>query len=148
MYDNGRGLGEMLYILYTSFFKMSILSEQFMCFFRRLFCAARHFLPFLSSDLVDVSLKVSVLEELCNDVLLKGGNGAGIKAKARVKLSHKLPRQDHVADTKGRGDGFGKGVQIDHVVPIRKSEQRILGLRGDRKFRFKIVLDDIPVVCV
>ena len=111
-----------------------------------LLVSPRKLFSFVSSDLVDMSFKISVLKESCNDVLLKGGYGARVKAKTLVKVFYELFGQYHVADTQGGGDGFGKGIEVDDITLVRKRKQGILGLGGNRELGFKVVLYNISVV--
>ena len=83
-----------------------------------LFYIGKKLTPLISSNSVDVTLKVTVLEQSCNNVLLKGRYSAGVKSEAHVKILYKPLRQHHIADTQGRRYGFRKGVQINYVIPL------------------------------
>ena len=76
--------------------------------------------------------KIAVLNKSCDNVLLEGGNGAGVKSEALVKSLDKLFGQNHISYAQGRGNGLGEGIKIDHVVLVRKRKQGILGLCGNR----------------
>ena len=103
---------------------------------------------FVSPYLVYVPFEIAVLEQPCNYVLLKGGHGAGIKAEAVFKFTDKPLRQNHISDTQGGGNGFGKGVQVYYVILIGKRKQRVLRLCGNGKLGFKIILDNVSVARV
>ena len=68
-------------------------------------------------------LKVAVIKQFRKNILHKSRNGAGIKAELLIEFTDKMPRQDHISDTKGRGYGLGKGVQVDHVVAVRECKK-------------------------
>ena len=78
-------------------------AKKALCF---LFYADGKLASFIPSYSVDVALKVTVLEQSCNNVLLKGRYGAGVKTKMFVKIIYKPLRQYHIADTQGRRYGF------------------------------------------
>ena len=88
-------------------------------------------------------LEIAVLQQPRDDILLEGGHSAGVKAQALVKLPYQLLWQHHIAHTQRGGNGFGKGVEIDYVVLPGKRKKRFLGLCGNRKLGFKVVLYDI-----
>ena len=70
----------------------------------------------MPSDPVYVSFKITAVDELCNDKLLKGGNGARIKSKLFLKDLYKFLGKNHITHTQGGRNGFGEGIEIDHVV--------------------------------
>ena len=110
-----------------------------------LFLAVRELFSLIAAHLVDMPLEIAVREQSCHNVLFEGGNGAGVKSEPLVKISDELLRQYHISDSQRGGDRFGKRVEIDHVAPRREREKGVLGLGGDRKFGFKIVLDDVSL---
>ena len=55
-------------------------------------------LPFVSPYTVDVALKISAVDKLGQNVLLKCRYGARIKAKLFFKWLYQLPREDHISD--------------------------------------------------
>ena len=63
-------------------------------------------LALFAADFVYVALEVAVFQELCDHVLLKGWDGAGVEAEACVEIDDKFFRQDHIAYTQRGGDGF------------------------------------------
>ena len=108
-----------------------------------LFLAARELLALIAAHLVDVPLKIAVREQPCHDVLLEGGHGAGVKTEPSVKFRDELLGQNHITESQRGGDSFGKGVEIDHFALRREREKCVLGLGGDRKFGFKIILNNV-----
>jgi hypothetical protein len=62
-----------------------------------------------------VAFKVSAVQELCEDILLKGGYGAAVKTKPEFKGRQEIPGNHHIADTEGRRDCAGEGVQVEHI---------------------------------
>ena len=72
----------------------------------------------ISSYPIDVSFKVAVVDELGENVLHKGRNGAGVKAELFFIRFDKMFGKHHVSDTKRGGDRFGKGIQIYDVIVI------------------------------
>ena len=87
--------------------------------------------------------KIPVIDQLGKNVLHKCGNGAWVKSKFVLKGLYKMLGQNHVSDTEWRGDGLWEGIQVNDVVILRKHKECFGRLCGNRKFRFKIVLDDI-----
>ena len=60
--------------------------------------------------------KVTVIDQLRQHALHKRGNGAGVKAELLLIHLDKMKGEHHITYTQGRRYGFGKGVQIDHIV--------------------------------
>ena len=89
--------------------------------------------PQTSSNTVNMSLKVSAVDQLCKYELLKGGNGAGIETELALKIIHKALGQDHISYTQCGRNCLRKGVHIDHVIIIGKQIQSFLWLWGNRK---------------
>ena len=87
----------------------------------------------------------SLLQKPGQGILLEAGHGAGVKAQPFPVPGQQLRRQDHIADANGRGDGLGKGVQIDDPLIFADGEQR-----GDRpphkaELAVVVVLQNIPL---
>ena len=61
---------------------------------------------FAASDTVDMSFKISVVEQLGKHVLHKCRNGTRIKAELFLIYLHKMPWENHITDTQGGRDGF------------------------------------------
>lgn len=55
-------------------------------------------------------LEITVSDKLCQNVLLKYGNGAGVKSELALKFGQQPHREHHVAHTDRGSDGLGKGV--------------------------------------
>ena len=62
--------------------------------------------PFSSSDTVNVTGKVSVINKLRQYVLHKGRHGAGIKAELLYINSRKMLGKNHISDTQGWRNGL------------------------------------------
>ena len=94
-------------------------------------------------------LKVSVLNKICQNELLKIGHRAGIKRQTLVKKVGKMHRQHHVADADGGGDGLGEGVQVDDPLGLVDGEQRGDGTAHEAELAVVVVLHDIaPRLCI
>lgn len=78
--------------------------------------------------------------------MLKGRNGAGIEAEFFEKELHEVFRENHISDAKGRGDGFGKGIEVQNIIAVRQNKEWFGGLGRDRKFRAVVRFDDITAV--
>ena len=77
---------------------------------------------------VDMPFKVSAVQKLRQHKLFKGRHRAGIKA-GPFPVTYEQPiRQGHIAHPKGGGQGAGKGIQIDHVIPLCAGKHRLLRL--------------------
>lgn len=100
---------------------------------------------FVSSDTVDVPLKVSVIDQFGEQVLHKCRNRAGIESELFLEGSNEVLGKYHITDSERGRDRFGEGIQIDHIIPVRERKQCFRRLGGNGKFRFKIILDDIAV---
>ena len=87
-----------------------------------------------SSDSVDMPLKITAVNELCNNKLLKGGNGAGVKSELFLKCFNELFGKHHIAHTQGGRNGFREGVKIDYVILFCKRKERFLRLCRYREF--------------
>ena len=61
--------------------------------------SVKQFLAFFSSDAVDMALKIAVVEQLCENVLHKSRNGAGIEAELLFVYADKMLGQHHVSNT-------------------------------------------------
>ena len=90
-------------------------------------------------------LKITVVDQLGENVLHKDRNRAGIEAELFLISRHKVLGEHHIADAQGRRNGLGEGIQIDHVIAIGQRKQRFGRFGGYGKFGFKIVFDDEPV---
>ena len=86
--------------------------------------------PLASSDPVDVTLKIAVVDQFRQNVLHKGRDGAGVKTQFSLKTFDQLFGQDHVPDPQGGRDGFGKRVQVNHVVLAGEGKQSFCRLGG------------------
>ena len=71
-----------------------------------------------SSYSIDMPFKVAVVDQLSEDVLHKGRNGAGVKAELFFIRFDKMFGKHHVSDSKRGRDRFGKGIQIYDVIVI------------------------------
>lgn len=60
--------------------------------------------------------KISVVDQLGKNVLHKGWNCAGVKAKFIFVLSYQMLWQHHIPDTQRGRDRFGKGVEVYYVI--------------------------------
>ena len=105
---------------------------------------SRLFPAFPPADPVDVALEIAAFDEGGQHVLLKGGHGAGIKAHLFREQRDHGPGQGHIAHAEGGGNGAGKGVQVNHVLPLGSGKDGFLGFAQQGEFRFKIVLHDEP----
>ena len=101
-----------------------------------------------SSYSIDMPFKVAVVDQLSEDVLHKGRNGAGVKAELFFIRFYKVLGKHHVSDTKRWRDRFGKGIQIYDVIVFREGEQRVRWLGGNRELRFKVIFNDISVLLI
>ena len=116
-----------------------------LCKGSRLLFLLRQFLPFLSPDPIDMPFKITIIDQFCQHILHKGGNGAGIKSQILPKYLGKVLGKHHIANTQRRGNGLGEGIQIDDTVVFGQSKQGLRRLGGNGEFRFKIVLNDVPI---
>ena len=82
----------------------------------------------LAADAVDVSFKISVVQELCEHVLRKGGSCAGVKPQRFPKFFRQAVRKHHIARAKRGGNGFGKRVQVDHTPLCGEGKEGLGGL--------------------
>ena len=69
----------------------------------------------VSAHSVDVAFKITVLDKFSERKLLKIRYSTGIKAKLVIKQRCQVRWQQHVADTEGWCQCFGKGVDIDNL---------------------------------
>ena len=102
----------------------------------------------MPSDPVYVSFKITAVDELCNDKLLKGGNSARIKSKLFLKDLYKFFWKNHITHTQGGRNGFGEGIEIDHVVLLGKRKEGFLRLCRYRKLGFEVILYNISIASV
>ena len=65
---------------------------------------------------VDVLFKIPPADEGGQGILLKSRDRIGIKGQFPEKAVGKELGQDHIADPDGGGQGFGKGIHIDHFA--------------------------------
>ena len=93
-----------------------------------------------SASAVDMSFKISVRYQLCDEELLKNGHCAGIKSELFLKQRQKSFGKDRVSYAEWRRDRSWKGVHIDHRAVFRKREKRILVFGGNGKLGWVIVL--------
>ena len=103
-------------------------------------------LPQTSSDSVDVTFKVSAVNKLCKNKLLKGWHCAWIEAELFIKFAHKAFGQNHISNAERGRDSLGKGVHIDYVVIVGKWKQCILRLWGNRELRLEIIFNNDATV--
>ena len=75
-----------------------------------------------------MTLKVAVFDQLGENVLHKGGNGAGIKPKLLLVSGNEMLGEHHISDAQGGGNGFGERVQIDHVIVLERENRVSVGL--------------------
>ena len=61
---------------------------------------------FVSSDTIDMPFKITVVDEFGQNVLHKGGNGAGVKAELLGEAFCEMAGQHHVSDSERGRDGF------------------------------------------
>ena len=61
---------------------------------------------YFSADAVDVPLKSAARDKLGEDVLHKGGHGAGIKTELFLIDRHKMAGEHHISDAQGGRDRF------------------------------------------
>ena len=80
-----------------------------------------------------------------NHALIRHRHGATVNACQLLQPVEQLRRHHQIAHPQGRGNGAGKGVEIDHAVAVGMGKERLLIFLGHGKFRFKIVLHDPPV---
>ena len=85
------------------------------------------FPSFLAANTVDMTLKVAACDQRRQNKLFKGWNGAGVKPQPFLKLRNQMSGQHHIAYPEAGGYGFGKTVQIDHIVIGTVAEQRFPG---------------------
>ena len=80
------------------------------------------------------------LHKQSQGILLKGGDRGGVEPEFPPPSFQQVGRQHHVADPQGRGQGFGKGIQVDDpFVPVQTLE-RGNGAAGKTKLTVIIVL--------
>ena len=65
-----------------------------------------------------MTFKVAIVDELSENILYKGRNGAGVKSELFFIRFDKMFGKHHVSDTKRGRDRFGKGIQIYDVIVI------------------------------
>ena len=76
-----------------------------------------------------MTFKVAVVDELSENVLHKGRNGAGVKAELFFIRFDKMFGKHHVSDTKRGRDRFGKGIQIYNVIVVLAVDAKPSALR-------------------
>ena len=101
------------------------------------------FFSHISSDAVDMTFKITVVDQFGQDVLYKGGNGTGVEAELFLILPDEVFRKKHIPDAQRGRDRFGEGVEVNYVIIWGKRKKSFGWLCGDRKFRFVIIFDDI-----
>ena len=90
--------------------------------------------------------ETAVLNKLCQCVLLKVGNGAGIKRQLAVKFLCQCLRQHHIADPYRGGKCFRKRIHIDDLVRYIDALQRWKRLSAETQLTVVIVLNDIVMI--
>ena len=81
-----------------------------------------------------MALKIPAVQELREDILLKGRDGTAVKAHTLIENRQQRPGQHHVSDPEGRRHGTGKSVQIDHVPVRRTGKKRLFRLAKQGEF--------------
>ena len=80
------------------------------------FSASFEGLAAFSADAVNMPLKIPVIDELCQHILLKHGNRTGLKTHLLLKFSNTRFGQNHVPNSHGGRNGLTEGVDIDHAA--------------------------------
>ena len=70
----------------------------------------------ISPYAIDMSFKIAVVDQLGENVLHKGWNRAGVKAKFIFVFGYQMLGKNHISDTQRGRDRFGKGVEIYYVI--------------------------------
>ena len=92
---------------------------------------------------VDVAFKITVLNKFSERKLLKIRYCTGIKAQLVIKQRCQVRWQQHVADTEGWCQCFGKGVDIDNLFFGINALQWRNRLAEQAEFAVVIIFDDI-----
>ena len=87
-------------------------------------CWWRKLLSHRSSDTVNMPFEVAVMDQLGENALHKGGNGARIESELGFVYRYKMLGKYHIADTQRGRDGFRKSIEVNHVIVGRKCEKR------------------------
>ena len=85
---------------------------------------------FLTADPMNMAFEITVGQQVCQHELLKGRDCAGIKAQTVPEFFHQMDGKHHIGHTQGRGDGFGKAVQVYHIVTTAMRKYRLPGFAG------------------
>ena len=90
--------------------------------------------------------ETAILNKLCQCVLLKVGDGAGIKRQLAVKFLCQCLRKHHIADPYRGGKCFRKGIHIDNFVRNVDTLQCRKRLSAETQLAVVIVLNDIVMI--
>lgn len=78
------------------------------------------------------------LHKQSQGILLKGGDRGGVEPEFPAAIVPAGGAAAHVADPQGRGQGFGKGIQVDDpFVPVQTLELREW---GGRKTKLTVII--------
>ena len=103
--------------------------------------------PVLLAHPGEVLLVMPPRQEPGQDVLLQGGDGAGVEVQLPPPALQQRRRQHHEAHPHGGGDGLGEGVHVNHPPPGVDALQRGDGQAGKTELAVVVILDDdgVPV---
>ena len=96
-----------------------------------------------STHAVDMLFKVSLADKSSQGILFKIRNCAGIKAQLLIVALQQLRRQHQIADADGRGQAFGKGIQIDNLFRLVNALQRRNRLTQQAELAVIIIFQNI-----
>ena len=81
-----------------------------------IYLASFECLAALSANAVNMPLKISVIDELCQHILLKHGNRTGIKPHLLLKCGNARFGQNHIPDSHRGRNRLTEGVDVDHAA--------------------------------
>ena len=94
---------------------------------------------------VDMFLKITFTEETGQCVLFEIRHSAGIKSQFFLESAHEVRRQNHVADTNGRGETFREGVDINDFFDGVDTLQCGKRPAAETKFAVVVIFYDVAV---
>ena len=94
---------------------------------------------------VDMFLKITFTEETGQCVLFEIRHSAGIESQFLLESAHEVRRQNHVADTHGRGETFREGVDINDFFDGVDTLQCGKRPAAETKFAVVVIFYDVAV---
>ena len=80
-----------------------------------------------------MTFKLASADQFCQDILFKSGDGAAVKTHTQLKNRKQGTGNDHIADTEGRGNRAGKGVEVDNILAGGTGKKSFLRFAEERE---------------